>query len=91
MFLAGISLPGCAMELFVAPDGIAANSGARDSPISFEAALSRASIALTDGGLPDDGLRITLLGGRYPFTSTCTPTNPARQAPRDAGVRKAIP
>ena len=65
----GFSLSAHSMEIFVGPNGKADNSVAETSPLAFEAALAKASNILKAKGLPEnDSLKITLLGGSYPFT-----------------------
>ncbi len=72
ILLAQVNCTAAEKEIYVSPDGKASNSGTKTSPLSFEAALSAASNLLKEEGLPEKGLKITLLDGHYPFTSAYT-------------------
>ncbi len=56
-----------AMELYVSPDGNASNAGTKDSPVTFDAAVQRASKSLKEKDLAGGGISIHLLGGHYTF------------------------
>lgn len=59
------SMPG--EDLYVAVEGKAGNRGGREAPLSFRAAIRRASELLKEEGLPQGGLRIHVQTGEYPF------------------------
>ncbi|WP_170179702.1 right-handed parallel beta-helix repeat-containing protein [Flavivirga rizhaonensis] len=54
-------------EIYVSPKGGVNNSGSKSDPMSFEAAIKKASKLLKEEGLPKNGLKITVMGGIYRF------------------------
>lgn len=56
-----------ATQFHVAVNGTATNDGTVDSPLTFAAAIERASAMLKRTGLPEDGLTISVGAGTYRF------------------------
>ncbi|NMH89867.1 right-handed parallel beta-helix repeat-containing protein [Flavivirga algicola] len=55
-------------KIYVSQSGGDNNAGTKSDPLSFEAAINRASKLLKEKGLPDQGININLLGGVYHFS-----------------------
>ncbi len=55
-------------KIYVSPSGGNANAGTKSDPLSFEAAINRASKLLKEEGLPDQRVKINVLGGTYHFS-----------------------
>lgn len=58
-----------AIEIYVTPNGGANNKGTKKDPMSFEAAIKSVSKLLEQKDLPNAGITINVLGGRYRFTN----------------------
>lgn len=78
-----------AIELQVAPDAKEGNPGTILAPMTFDAAIAKASEILKRDGLPSEGLTIILQGGVYPLTTAKVLNKEFRGSDRQPIIIKA--